>query len=60
MDLNATSVAGPIQTRLYQAPWLHQAFAHALNVVSIGKTNLHTHARAPVVLFSRDLELPYH
>jgi putative transposase len=59
MYLKATSVEGPIQTRLYQAPLLHKAFAHALNVVLIVKTNLHTHARAPVVLFSSDLELPY-
>ena len=38
---------------------LHKAFAHALNVVIIVKTNLQTHARAHVVLFSSDLELPY-
>jgi putative transposase len=36
----------------------HKEFAHALTVVIIVKTNLQTHARAPVVLFSRDLELP--
>ena len=57
--LKATPVEGPIQTRLYQAPLLHKEFAHALNVVIIVKTNLHTHARAHVVLFSSDLELPY-
>src|SRR5688572_32436623 len=33
--------------------------SHALNVVIIVKTNLQTHARAHVVLFSSDLELPY-
>jgi putative transposase len=59
MYLKATTVEGPIQTRLYQAPLLHKEFAHALNVVIIVKTNLHTHARAQVVLFSSDLELPY-
>jgi putative transposase len=59
MSLKATTVEGPIQTRLYQAPLLHKAFAHALHVVIIVKTNLHSHARAPVVLFSSDLELPY-
>jgi putative transposase len=59
LDLNATTVDGPIQTRLYQAHLLHKAFAHALKVVILVKTNLHTHARAPVVLFSRDVELPY-
>lgn len=57
--LKATTVDGRIQTRLYQAPLLHKAFAHALNVVIIVKTNLHTHARAHVILFSSDLELPY-
>jgi putative transposase len=59
MYLKATTVEDPIQTRLYQAPLLHKAFAHALNVVIIVKTNLHTHARAHVVLFSSDLALPY-
>jgi putative transposase len=57
--LKATTVEGPIQTRLYQAPLLHKAFAHALHVVIIVKTHLHTHARAHVVLFSSDFELPY-
>jgi putative transposase len=60
MYRKATTVEGPIQTRLSQAPRLHKAFAHALPVVIIVKTNLPTHARAPVVLFSSDLELPYH
>jgi hypothetical protein len=57
--LQATTIEGPIQTRLYQAPLLHKEFAHALNVVIIVKTHLHTHARAHVVLLSSDLELPY-
>jgi putative transposase len=56
--LKATTVAGPIQTRLYQAPRLHKEFAPALNVVIIVKTNLHTQARAHILLFSSDLELP--
>jgi DDE superfamily endonuclease len=55
----ATTVDGPIQTRIYQAHLLHKAFAQALNVVIIVKTNLHTHARAHVILFSSDLALPY-
>jgi putative transposase len=38
---------------------LHKAFAQALNVVIIVKTNLKTGARAHVVLFSSDLDLPY-
>jgi putative transposase len=59
MYLKATTIERPIQTRLYQASRLHKEFAHALNVVIIVKTNLQTHARAHVVLFSSDLELPY-
>jgi putative transposase len=59
MYLKATTIEGPIQTRLYQAQRLHKEFAQALNVVILVKTNLHTHARAHVVLFSSDLELPY-
>jgi len=55
----ATTVDGPIQTHIYQAHLLHKEFAHALNVVIIVKTNLHTHARAHVILFSSDLALPY-
>jgi putative transposase len=58
MYLKATTVERPIQTCLYQASRLHQECAHALNVVLIVKTNLQTHARAHVVLFSSDLELP--
>jgi putative transposase len=57
--LKATTVDGPIQTRIYQAQLLHKEFVQALNVVIIVKTNLHTHARAHVILFSSDLELPY-
>jgi putative transposase len=60
MYRKATSVEGPIRTRLSQAPLLHQACAHALHVVSIVKTHVQTHAMAPVVLFSRDVDLPYH
>jgi putative transposase len=57
--LKATTVERPIQTRLYQASRRHKEFAHALKVVIIVKTNLQTHARAHVVLFSSDVELPY-
>ena len=51
------TVAGPIQTRLSQAHLLHQACARPLHVVISATTNRHTHACAPVVLGSRDLEL---
>jgi putative transposase len=55
--LQETTVEGHIQTCIYQAYVLHKEFAHALNVVIIVKTNLHTQARAHVVLFSSDLAL---
>jgi len=57
--LKETTVAGHIQTRLYQAQLRHKEFAQPLNVVIIVKTNLHTQARAHVLLFSSDLELAY-
>jgi putative transposase len=38
---------------------LHKEFTQPLNVVIIAKTNLHTQARAHVILFSSDLALPY-
>ena len=57
--LKETSVEGHIQTRLYQAQLLHKEFTQPLNVVIIVKTNLHTQARAHVVLFSSDLALAY-
>ena len=55
--LKETTVEGYIQTRFYQAQLLHKEFQQPLNVVIIAKTNLRTHARAHVVLFSSDLEL---
>ena len=55
----ATTVEGHIETRLYQAPWLHKEFAQPLHVVVIVKTNLHTQAQAHVILFSSDLTLAY-
>ena len=57
--LKETTVEGHIQTRMYQAQLLHKEFAQPLNVVIIAKTNLHTQARAHVLLFSSDLELAY-
>jgi len=52
-------VEGHSQTRLYQAQLLHKEVPQALHVVSIVKTNRHTQAAAPVILFSRDRALPY-
>jgi putative transposase len=55
--LQETTVEGDIETRMYQMQVLHKEFATPLNVVILAKTNLRTHARAHVVLFSSDLEL---
>jgi putative transposase len=57
--LKATTVENDLQTCVYQAQLLHKEFAPSLNVVIIVKTNLHTQAKAHVILFSSDLELPY-
>jgi putative transposase len=57
--LKETTVEGHIQTCVYQAQLLHKEFPQLLNVVIIAKTNLHTQARAHVVLFSSDLDLAY-
>src|SRR5207237_6304840 len=57
--LKQTTVDGHIETRLYQAHLLHKECTQPLNVVIIAKTNLHTQARAHVVLFSSDLDLAY-
>ncbi len=48
-----------IQTEIYQMTLLHKLFPQMLNVVIIVKTNLKTHARSHVILFSSDLDLPY-
>jgi putative transposase len=58
-SLQETTVEGHIQTCIYQAQLLHKEFPQPLNVVIIVKTNLRTHARAHVVLFSSDLALAY-
>jgi putative transposase len=57
--LQQTSVEENIQTDIYQAQMLHKEFAQPLNVVIIVKINLKTQARAHVILFSSDLDLPY-
>ena len=55
--LTETTVEECIQTRVYQAPRLHKAFAHPLNVVIITTRHLRTQAQAHVILFRRDLTL---
>ena len=58
--LKESSVDKDIQTRIYQMALWHKKFADLLNIVVIMKTHLRTQAVAHVVLFSSDLELPYH
>jgi putative transposase len=57
--LKETTVEGHLQTRLYQAPLLHNAFAQPLHVVISTQLNRRPHARAHVILLSRDLTLAY-
>lgn len=57
--LKETTVERHIQTRLSQAQRRHKECAPPLHVVMIVKTNLRTQARAPVVLFSSDLDVAY-
>jgi putative transposase len=57
--LKETTVEGHMQTCIYQMQLLHKEFTQPLNVVIIVKMNLHTQARAHVVLFSSDLALAY-
>jgi len=57
--LKETTVAGDIQTCLYQAQLLHKEFPQPLNVVILVKTNLRTQAQAHVILFSSDRTLAY-
>ena len=57
--LQQTTLEDDIETRIYHVEALHKAFAQALNVVILVKTNVKTNARAHVVLFSSDLTLPW-
>jgi putative transposase len=57
--LKETTVEGHMQTCIYQMQLLHKEFMQPLNVVILAKTNLRTHARAHVILFSSDLTLAY-
>jgi putative transposase len=55
--LKETKIEKSIQTDIYQMTLLHKLFPQKLNVVIIVKTNLKTHAKSHVILFSRDLNL---
>lgn len=57
--LKETACEKSIQTEIYQITLLHKLFPQKLNVVIIIKTNLVTHAKSHVILFSSDLGLPY-
>jgi putative transposase len=57
--LKHSSTEKSIRTEMYQMPMLHKLFPQLLNIVIIVKTNLTTHARAHVILFSSDLSVPY-
>jgi putative transposase len=57
--LQATSIDEEIETNIYQLTLGHKKFAEMLNVVVIVKTNVQTHKRAHVVLFSSDVTLGY-
>lgn len=52
-----SDIEDEIQTDIYQATLLHKEFAQSLNVVILVKTNLKTHARSHIILFSSDLDL---
>jgi putative transposase len=52
-----STVDDDIQTDVYQVTLLHKEFAQSLNVVILVKTNLKTHARSHVILFSSELKL---
>jgi putative transposase len=54
-----SGVEDGVQTDIYQATLWQKAFAQPLNVVILVKTNLTTHQRGQVVLFSSDLTLAY-
>ena len=54
-----SSMAGPIETCIYQAQLLHKEFAAPLNVVVLVKTKHPTGAVGHALLFSSDLALPY-
>ena len=58
--LKESSVTKDLETKIYQMALWHKKFADLLNIVVLVKTNLKTQAVAHVVLFSSDLELPYH
>ena len=57
--LKETTTEKSVQIKIYQMAMLHKRFAKKLNVVIIVKTNLKTHSRGHVILFSSDVKLAY-
>jgi putative transposase len=57
--LKETTLEGNLRTDIYQGHFYNKAFAFALNVVIILKTNLKTNSQAHVILFSTDLQQAY-
>ncbi len=57
--LKETITEKSVKIEIYQMAMLHKLFAQKLNVVIIVKTNLETHARRHVILFSSDIKLAY-
>jgi putative transposase len=55
--LRQTLIDGRYRLDTYQMTLLHKDFPDPLNIVIVVKTNLHTHRRGHVVLFSTDLAL---
>lgn len=58
--LKQSTIEDGIRTDIYQAKLWNKEFPIPLNVVILHKTNLTTLAVAHVVLFSTDLDLPFH
>ncbi len=57
--LKETTTEKSVQIEIYQMDMLHKLYPQKLNVVIIVKTNLKTHVRKHVILFSSDLNLIY-
>jgi|SRR5665648_75214 len=57
--LKESTIEKSIRMDIYQMAMLHKLFPQKLNVVIIVKTNIETHARRHVILFSSDLDLAY-
>lgn len=57
--LKNSTIEKSVRIEIYQIAMLHKLFSQKLNVVIIVKTNIKTHARGHVILFSSDLNLDH-